>query len=69
MDQTVTLTQQYLDDDMTRVRPGRIRLAVSVANKDVDDGDAADFQTLRREHPQAFYKYLLPALKELQRKA
>jgi hypothetical protein len=65
-DQTVTLTQQYLDDDITRVRPGHIRLAVSVANKDVDDGDAADFQTLRREHPRAFYKYLLPALKELQ---
>jgi hypothetical protein len=63
-DQSLTLTQQY-DDDMSRTRPGRIHIIVSVENKVIADEDAADIQTLRREHPRPFYKYVLPALKEL----
>jgi hypothetical protein len=64
-DQSLTLRQQYEDDNMSRARPGRIHLTVSVDNKVIADEDAPDIQTLRREHPRPFYKYALPALKEL----
>ena len=62
---SIDLMQSYADDATTRVKPGQVHLTVRADGEQVAGIDAEDFSALRRQDPKVFYRYVMPALRDL----